>query len=62
MREIGATVNQLAAFPAIGRPGRVPATREWVVAGRPYVVIYGMGDELVEIIRVIHGARQWPPS
>jgi toxin ParE1/3/4 len=46
--------------PAMGRAGRVPGTRELVVAGTPYIVPYRVRDELVEILRVLHGARKWP--
>lgn len=58
--EIVAAVNRLAELPSMGRPGRMPGSREWVVA--PYVVIYGVSTDIVEVIRVIHGARQWPPT
>lgn len=46
--------------PPMGRAGRVPGTRELVVAGTPYIVPYRVRDELVEILRVLHGARKWP--
>jgi toxin ParE1/3/4 len=39
----------------MGRPGRVPFTRELVVAGTPFVVIYRVRAD-VEIVRVLHGA------
>jgi addiction module RelE/StbE family toxin len=58
--DIVAAVNRLAELPGMGRPGRVPGSREWVVA--PYVVMYGVSDEFVEVIRVVHGARRWPPD
>jgi plasmid stabilization system protein ParE len=53
-------VAQLADYPQIGRPGRVPATRELVVAGTPWVVVYRVKNR-VEILRVLHGAQSWPP-
>lgn len=33
--------RQLVDHPGIGRPGRVPGTRELVIAGLPYVEPYG---------------------
>ncbi len=53
-------VERLAAHPRSGRPGRVPETRELVVAGAPYVVVYRIGPA-VELLRILHGAQQWPP-
>lgn len=49
----------LAGFPAIGRPGRVPGTRELVVHEN-YVLPYRVKDAVVQIIRVQHVARLWP--
>ena len=53
------SIDRLAAFPASGRPGHNPGTRVLVVAGTPYRVSYWVRDEIVEILRVIHGARRW---
>jgi toxin ParE1/3/4 len=52
----------LAEFPYMGRLGRVAATRELVVSGTPYIVVYRVAGEVVQIIRVLHGAQQWPTS
>ncbi len=54
------SVNQLKKFPALGRPGRVPGTRELVVRGTPYLVPYRVRGGNIEILRVFHGARRWP--
>ncbi len=53
-------VERLPSFPASGRPGRVPNTRELVVPGTPLVIPYTVTDRGVEIIAVLHGARRWP--
>jgi toxin ParE1/3/4 len=55
-------VKLLGDYPAAGRAGRVPNTRELVVAGTPYVLPYRVRAESVEILRVLHGAQQWPES
>lgn len=52
--------NRLAAVPALGRPGRVPGTRELVVPGTPYILPYRVRRDTVEILRLFHGARRWP--
>ncbi len=53
-------VERLPEFPASGRPGRMPNTRELVVPGTPLVIPYRVTDRGVEIIAVLHGARRWP--
>ena len=56
------TVELLAQHPGLGRPGRVEGTRELVVANTPYLVPYRVRNNAVEILRVFHGARKWPPK
>jgi plasmid stabilization system protein ParE len=50
-------IEQLAAFPGLGRPGEVTGTRELVSA--PYVVVYRFTEEIVEILHIWHGAQDW---
>ena len=51
------SVDRLQSFPNSGRIGVVPGTREVVVPGLPYIVLYVHDDEEVEIISVFHGAQ-----
>ena len=62
VRRIREAVDHLRANPAMGRPGRVPGTRELVVAGTPYVVPYRVRPRLnrIEILRVFHASRRLP--
>ena len=53
-------VVRLTRHPRVGRPGRVPQTRELIIVGTPYVVVYRDVSRAVQILRVLHGARQWP--
>lgn len=53
-------VQQLQEHPQLGRPGRVPGTRELVIGGTPYVAPYRVRDQQVEILALYHGARRWP--
>ncbi len=54
--------EDLAEHPELGRIGRVSGTRELVVTGTPYLLVYRIkGDEL-QILRVLHGHQQWPPE
>jgi len=59
-RKIYADVAALASFPNQGRPGKTKGTRELVFSPLPYVVVYRVKDEAVEIVRVLHGAQRWP--
>ena len=53
----------LSNHPEAGRLGRVRNTRELVISGVPFIVIYRKVQSLrrVEILRVLHDAQQWPP-
>jgi toxin ParE1/3/4 len=52
-------VEYLLEYPGIGREGRVADTRELVVTGTPFIVIYRLRAPTVHILRVLHHARQW---
>jgi plasmid stabilization system protein ParE len=60
VERIASTVDQLASHPALGRPGRVPGTRELVIIGTPYIVPYRIRGDTVEVLRLFHSARKWP--
>jgi toxin ParE1/3/4 len=55
-------VGSLSSFPHMGRQGRVEGTREIPVPSLPFIVVYRLVAEAVEIARIIHGAQRWPPS
>jgi toxin ParE1/3/4 len=48
--------------PQMGRPGRVPGTRELVIPQTPYIIPYRVQRSTLQILRVFHGARRWPDS
>lgn len=54
------TVERLAEFPNVGRPGRVSGTRECVVPGTPYVVPYRVKGDRIEVMAIFHGRQRWP--
>jgi toxin ParE1/3/4 len=54
------TVERIAEMPHLGKPGRVPGTRERIIPDTPYIAAYTVIDHHVEILSVIHGARRWP--
>ena len=53
--------QRLIDHSALGHPGRVAGTRELIVH-QNYIIIYDVTGELVRVLRVLHAARQWPPS
>ena len=62
-----ATVNKiieaaqmLTDYPTVGKRGRERGTRELVVAGLPYIIIYAVHREELVIIRVLHTAMKYP--
>ncbi|MBA4180373.1 MAG: type II toxin-antitoxin system mRNA interferase toxin, RelE/StbE family [Anaerolinea sp.] len=52
--------RRLGRFPNSGKLGRVPESREAPVPGVPWILQYRIKDNHVEIIRVIHGAQDFP--
>ncbi len=46
--------------PQMGRPGRVPGTRELVISKTPFIAPYRLQRNVIQILRVYHGARRWP--
>ncbi len=59
---IRSAVPELADQPAIGRPGRVPGTRERVLADVPYIIAYRVEGNNIVILRVLHTSRKWPET
>ena len=54
----------LLAHPLLGRAGRIKGTRELVISGTPFIAVYRYRprQRVIEVIRLLHGAQQWPPE
>ncbi len=50
----------LVPFPYRGRPGRKSGTRELIFPGLPFLAIYRVRADAIEINRILHGAQKWP--
>ena len=68
-RHILDSVEGLVDHPFMGKPGRSPNTRELVITSYPYLIVYSVDPDkdetsdqqkTVNILRVLHGAMQWP--
>jgi toxin ParE1/3/4 len=60
LRRIMDAVALLPTQPYMGRPGRVPGTRELVVPRTRYLIPYRFRDNTIEILRVFHFSRRPP--
>ncbi|MCU1276163.1 MAG: hypothetical protein JWO48_3594 [Bryobacterales bacterium] len=59
MRTIYQRVRSLKTTPNLGRPGHRSGTRELSLRPLPYVVVYAVKAEAVEILHIYHGAQDW---
>ncbi len=50
----------LLTFPHRGRPGKREGTRELVLSPLPYVIVYAVRGDVLYVVRILHGAQQWP--
>jgi len=55
-----AACRQLTEFPAMGREGARKRTREFVVSGLPYLIVYRVDAEEIVILGIYHGAQRRP--
>jgi addiction module RelE/StbE family toxin len=53
-------VDRLKTQPLSGREGVVPGTRELVIPGLPYLVVYRVIETEVQILRVFHAKQDRP--
>ncbi len=60
--EILTQPSSLIKNPEMGRKGRVAGTRELVIMRTPFIAVYRIKGTLIQILRIMHGAREWPES
>lgn len=56
---IESSVLPLSEHPYLFRPGRMPGTRE-IVAHPNYIVVYCVLADCIEVVGVMHVAREYP--
>jgi addiction module RelE/StbE family toxin len=53
------SAENLPLMPYLFRPGRMPGTRELVVHPN-YIVVYQVGSDVIDILRILHSRQQYP--
>ncbi len=53
-------VDMLIDHPKMGRPGRKKDTRELVISRTPFIMVYRIKGQRIEMLRLLHGSQQWP--
>jgi len=56
-----AAAPRLANHPLLGRPGKIPRTRE-LIPHESYHLVYEIVDETLWILTLVHTSRRWPPG
>ena len=59
IERIEKSVSKLVVFPMMGRKGMRASTREFPIPGTPYIVIYRVAKDKLQILAVLHGACNW---
>ena len=59
VRTIYQRIRSLKRSPNRGRPGHRSGTRELALTPLPYVVVYSVNAEAVQILHIYHGAQDW---
>lgn len=58
--QIEIQTDRLLDFPESGRLGRIPNTRELIITHTPYIAAYTIREDVVLVLRVLHGSQLWP--
>ena len=51
--------KRLLEYPALGRNAGAPGRRKWLIKETPFLLLYRVNAETVQIIRVLHRASDW---
>ena len=57
VRKVYAGIESLRRSPSRGRVGREEGTRELVLPPLPYVVLYRVREQTIEVLRIYHTAQ-----
>jgi plasmid stabilization system protein ParE len=57
MRKLYETIRSLKDTPFRARPGRIDGTRELLFLPMPYVAVYRVHEQSVEVLRIYHTSQ-----
>jgi toxin ParE1/3/4 len=57
MRKLYEKIRALRDAPLLGRPGRIEGTRELLFPPMPYIAVYRVHEQSIEIWRVFHTSQ-----
>jgi plasmid stabilization system protein ParE len=60
LRKVYATIQSLKEWPYRGRIGREEGTRELLFPPLPYVAVYRVKDQSIEVLRIYHTVQDRP--
>ena len=60
LRKMYTSVQSLKQWPHRGRVGREEGTRELLFPPLPYIAVYRVKEQTVEVLRIYHGAQARP--
>jgi len=60
MRKLYGTIRELKQWPARGRPGHEGGTREVLFPPTPYVAVYRVTEQTIDVMRIYHAAQDRP--
>ena len=60
LRQLYQGCSSLESLSKRGRPSRVRGRRELVFQSLPYIAIYRVHKDSVEILHIYHSAQDWP--
>jgi len=59
VRAIYNRAKSLKTMPHLGKPGLRNGTRELPLSPLPYIIVYAVKPEAVEILHIYHGSQDW---
>lgn len=58
IRKLYDSISSLKSFPHRGRPGREEGTRETLFLPLPYIAVYRIRHDTIEVLRIYHAAQE----
>lgn len=62
IQRIEHAVDLIGQFPQMGHTGISTSTWEFVVPATPYIVVYRISNDEVQVLSIVHGAQNRKPA